>query len=323
MTERPSTYFPSSTHTSRSQQIADMGSINDFRMNQRMVVLRSIIHFLCKVQPNLAIKILLYLFLRPRRRPITYIDQLPEDAQPIKIFHKLTALRGYTWGRGKKSILLVHGWESHLGHMTPLILPLLHAGFRVVAFDGPGHGQSPLLHSDIIDFGEAVQEVIEQHGPFYGIIGNSFGATATGLMLNRYPDVQVKRFVMLSPMIHILQHIDIFDQLVQVPKEIMPLLQSNIESRIGMPIQDCNLLMAINWLAMPIYLVHDLDDQVIPVVGSQKLAEQGHHIEFLQTMGLGHRKVIHSPMVAKRIIEFLTDPNPSPAREEMTHFRFC
>ena len=47
----------------------------------------------------------------------------------------------YDWGSGP-TVLLVHGWGARGTHLGKLVPPLVAAGYRVVAFDAPGHGQS-------------------------------------------------------------------------------------------------------------------------------------------------------------------------------------
>ncbi|MEO1086922.1 MAG: alpha/beta hydrolase, partial [Acidobacteriota bacterium] len=41
-------------------------------------------------------------------------------------------------------VLLMHGWESRASRLaTPWVEPLLAAGYSVLSFDAPGHGESP------------------------------------------------------------------------------------------------------------------------------------------------------------------------------------
>ena len=47
----------------------------------------------------------------------------------------------YAWGNGP-TILCVHGWGGRATNFAAFIGPMVAAGFRVVAFDAPGHGQS-------------------------------------------------------------------------------------------------------------------------------------------------------------------------------------
>ena len=48
----------------------------------------------------------------------------------------------FAWGAGP-SVLLVHGWEGRGAQLGALVDPLVAAGYRVVALDGPAHGDSP------------------------------------------------------------------------------------------------------------------------------------------------------------------------------------
>ncbi|MEQ8674115.1 MAG: alpha/beta fold hydrolase [Aggregatilineales bacterium] len=281
------------------------GSLANFVLNRRMIALRSVIHALCRINPRLATELLLFLFLRPRRKPITYTRKLPAGARPITIYHNLCKLKGYEWGDGSKTILLVHGWESHLGHMLPVVKPLLDAGFKVMAFDAPGHGQSPQLYSNMVDFGDAVRDAVEQYAPIHAIIGNSFGGAATALSLKRNKSISVDRLILVSPMQHILQHIDIFDCLMDVPDEVMSRVLWKIAGRIGMPLGQCDVLEAVSDLSMPGLLIHDVEDEVIPVQSSRMIADVWQNSFYVETTGLGHRGAIRDKCVIDEIIHFL------------------
>lgn len=278
--------------------------LRDFKLNRRLQAVRSFIHFLCRVNPRIAIRVWTVLFLRPRRRPIAYLEQLPAGARPLTIVHNLQHLHGYEWGDGEKTVLLVHGWESHLGHMLPFVEPLLNAGYRVIAFDGPGHGQSPQLLTNMYDFGEAVRCAIEQHTPQM-VIAKSFGGGATALMLARQPNLSLERLVLVSPMAHIRQHIDIFDQLAAVPDEVMPHFLAEIERRVGTRLQNLDVIAAVHHLKLPMLLVHDCHDTVIEVNGSRTIAQIAPNATLMETVGLGHKGIVRNKQVTRRVVDFL------------------
>src|SRR5205085_10246750 len=50
-------------------------------------------------------------------------------------------LAAWRWGTGP-TILLVHGWEGRGAQLGALVEPLVDAGFSVLTFDGPAHGDS-------------------------------------------------------------------------------------------------------------------------------------------------------------------------------------
>ena len=45
-----------------------------------------------------------------------------------------------TWGSNGPAVLLMHGWGGARAQMTGFVDPLLFAGYRVVAYDQPAHG---------------------------------------------------------------------------------------------------------------------------------------------------------------------------------------
>jgi pimeloyl-ACP methyl ester carboxylesterase len=94
-----------------------------------------------------------------------------------------TQLYAETFGPDDGStIVLVHGWTEMLSYWTYVIQNLTSRGFRVVAYDLRGHGQSEQAAEhdyDIARFGEDLEAVIEScvpDGRAAVIAGHSLGA---------------------------------------------------------------------------------------------------------------------------------------------------
>src|SRR5690606_27190589 len=64
----------------------------------------------------------------------------------------------YRWGQGPVA-LLVHGWHGRASQYWEVIAHLRLAGYKVVAFDAPGHGHSTGTRSDLLEMTDAVQRV--------------------------------------------------------------------------------------------------------------------------------------------------------------------
>lgn len=299
-TVQPTTSLPTTASTH-----ADDHKLADFKLNQRQQFLRGMMHTVCHVHPAFGVRIGGFFFLRPRRKGGDYTAQLPQGAESLTLQHGNEALRAYAWGSGERTILLVHGWESHIGRMVPLVEPLLAAGFRVVALDGPGHGQSTGLLTNMWHYGEAVRDVIAQLPSLHGIVAHSFGGAATTLMFARYPHVRVPKLALLAPMHHIDQHLDIFIRLTGFPQHHIPRLQHYVAQRIGRPLAACDVLRAAQTLHFPALIVHDRDDTVIPFGTSDRLAQLWKGASFVETQMLGHRGVLQSAQVHSRVCEYL------------------
>ncbi len=76
-----------------------------------------------------------------------------------------------------KKILITHGWMSRAAYMIRLILALHQKGYDVYALDFPAHGDSNGLQLPWTDAVAVIKETINEHGPFYGVIGHSFGGS--------------------------------------------------------------------------------------------------------------------------------------------------
>jgi pimeloyl-ACP methyl ester carboxylesterase len=284
-------------------------SLGQFRLNRKQQALRDALHLLNRVSPAAAAHLAIFLFLRPRRKSVNYLEQLPEGAARIEIVHNLKKLVGYSWGTGDKTILLIHGWESHLGRMLPLVMPLVEAGFRVVALDSPGHGQSPQLLTNMYDVGEAVLSTIEQLGSVYAIVANSFGAAATMTMLTRHQEMQPEKVVLVSPMGHINQHIDIFNRIVGIDVRLGENMRRVLQSKLPLPLEKFDVAEAAANVRSAGMIIHDQHDLVIPLQSSRRIADTwggaDANVGFLTTAQLGHKNVLRKHVVHQAIVAFL------------------
>ncbi|WP_408528934.1 alpha/beta hydrolase [Paraburkholderia fungorum] len=78
-------------------------------------------------------------------------------------------------GEGKP-VLLCHGRESRASHLGAFIQPLIAAGFSVIAYDAPAHGDSPGGTASVVSFGRALISVANEIGPPEGLVSHSLGS---------------------------------------------------------------------------------------------------------------------------------------------------
>ncbi|CAM2815514.1 putative hydrolase [Legionella steigerwaltii] len=97
--------------------------------------------------------------------------------------------------KGKK-ILITHGWISRAAYMARLIRVLHQQGYEVYALDFPAHGEAKGLQLPWTDAVAILKDTINQYGPFYGVIGHSFGGSMLLNTLNvagQLPDWQLNQ----------------------------------------------------------------------------------------------------------------------------------
>ncbi len=76
-----------------------------------------------------------------------------------------------------KKILITHGWMSRAAYMVRLIRLLHKEGYEVYAIDFPAHGEAKGIQLPWTDAIAIIKETISQFGPFYGLVGHSFGGS--------------------------------------------------------------------------------------------------------------------------------------------------
>src|SRR6266542_5147557 len=75
-----------------------------------------------------------------------------------------------TWGESGPAILLMHGWGGARAQMTGFVDPLLAAGYRVVAYDQPAHGESDGKTTNLLEIAPTMDLIGEQEGSIHAII---------------------------------------------------------------------------------------------------------------------------------------------------------
>lgn len=61
--------------------------------------------------------------------------------------------------------------------MGRMVGPLVSAGFKVVAFDAPAHGESSGRTTDLVESASAIAAVAAHTGPLHAVLAHSFGAS--------------------------------------------------------------------------------------------------------------------------------------------------
>lgn len=99
------------------------------------------------------------------------IIDLPFDGQTIKL---------YEWANADsdKIVLLAHGWESRGTALRMYVEPLLAKGYKIVAFDALGHGDSGGKQNNLLINARTISAIYDYYQGIYAAIGHSFGCSS-------------------------------------------------------------------------------------------------------------------------------------------------
>ena len=266
------------------------------------------------IAPNTTIKILVKLLYTPRKRELkpshlecmgraeTFKFEVDEFRNPKK---KLK-LQCYTWGKGDKTVLLVHGWDARAIDFYKMIPVLVENGYKVIAFDGPGHGNSEGERSNLVDFKELMYKMIKKKiGVPYAIIGHSMGGGAATYLLMDY-DIAVKRLVTIAIQTISKRFFDRLFETMKVPVKMQRIFYKSMAEEFGEPIEKYNLIERKEPIkAEKILMVYDEDEDVVPYSDIRDFMAKRPEIKSLNMRGVGHYSIIKNKQVIEAIVQFL------------------
>jgi pimeloyl-ACP methyl ester carboxylesterase len=260
---------------------------------------------LCKLSPSVAAHLTYQLLSRPPRAPERPWQQsLREQAQTTRLAHSSGALVVHTWGDGP-TVLMVHGWGARATHMGKLVKPLVAAGFRVVSFDAPGHGDSSGRTTDLVQFASAIAAVAKFAGPVHTLIAHSFGV-AMALYARRDWGVEVQRQVLISSFDHCKWFTDAFAGYVGLEPAVMQQARQLMVDRYPGQL-DWEQLSVVEMLRRtpePTLILHDTDDLEIPFQHSLALLKAVPLAQFQSTSGCGHHRLLGDASVIECVVRF-------------------
>jgi pimeloyl-ACP methyl ester carboxylesterase len=181
--------------------------------------------------------------------------------------------------------------------------PLLTSGFRVVAFDAPGHGASDGHRSSIVHFARALRLLAEREGEPHAVIAHSLGAAATAYALTQ--GLRVKRAVFVSPTAGPWDWVDRFRELLGVPPQVMDAMRARSEAWLGESWDEFDVPKLARSQATPLLVVHDRDDAEVPWTDAAAIAGAWPGAKLLTTTGHGHRRILRDPAVVREAVSFV------------------
>lgn len=253
--------------------------------------------------PALAARVGVRLFYTPRRsQPSEWETQLQNSGVAFVASGTEIPLQATSWGNGP-IVLLVHGWEGRGTQLGRFVMPLVDAGFRVVTFDGPAHGQSPGRSTTLPEFATAIIALCRELGPLYGIVGHSFGAAATSIALQN--GISAEKAVLVSPPFSFASVVGRFASFLSIPEDVLRRMHVLMEKRHRCPPDTLSFDTIGPQMRTPALIFHDADDRYVPYHDGLAVARVWQGSTMITTNGLGHNRILSDGIVIERVVEFM------------------
>ena len=211
-----------------------------------------------------------------------------------------------TWGSHGPPVLLMHGWGGARAQMTGFVDPLLFAGYRVVAYDQPAHGESDGKMTNLLEISPTMDLIAQHEGSFHAVIAHSFGTLISSYALVERNFPPPARLVYFGAFNRLMDSLPRFQLLARLPDEVMEGLFAMIYENFGR-----ERLEAINNEALtpridiPALMFHDVGDNVTPVEDSRAIARVWKSARLIETEGLNHRGALQSKSIHEQVVQFL------------------
>ncbi|MDT0157938.1 alpha/beta hydrolase [Microbacterium sp. ARD32] len=226
----------------------------------------------------------------------------------------------YQWGRGTRTALIMHGWNSRAAQFATLVRELVSEGFRVVGFDAPANGDSTGRRTDVRDWVAAARILGDAQGPFDLIVGHSFGGFAALAAVR--DGVHAPRVVIISAAGTVQAFHDQFQRMLRLSPRTATAFEHAFYRRMRMDRADAEARYDSLRHPLPhdveLLIAHDaLDHRLDPRHSHDLHAAHDGHSRLVVTEGFGHNRTLRCDPVLDAVLEFVRAPRgaaSSPAR---------
>lgn len=275
----------------------------DARVPKSIVLIGRLLY---RISPFLAEKFARKLFITPIKHKIPKREFLMESESTqtkllVPTINKEIVV--YAYGNSNKKILLVHGWSGRGTQLVKIADAFLENGYSTLSFDAPAHGKSGTKTTLMLEFIESILEVEKAHGPFEFAVGHSLGGMS---ILNAIKKgLQVEKAVVIGSGNSVINIVNTFVEKIGLPNKVAVLMRKSFEKKYQFDMESFSAYEAAKEVRIPVLVIHDNNDEDIPVSEAHHLAENLSDKEVLITNNLGHRKILGDSNVIAKIVEFL------------------
>jgi predicted alpha/beta-fold hydrolase len=233
---------------------------------------------------------------------------LLQRAHSFNLEFNQNKIRVFEWGTGPV-ILLVHGWAGRALQLDSLISALLSKGYKVVAFDQKGHGESSSRFSSYPEIVRGTDLVSAHYGKaLYGIVGHSIGSNAMFKVSETF--AYKLKIAAISPTGDILNMLDDIRVKMGIYKKLLAHVVRLIEADSGLLLAELNKLDYKKIARHDVLLVHDKFDKINKVYASHEIHRNLHGSSLMQTEMLGHSRILGNQAVVDRVVAHFNAPQP-------------
>lgn len=225
------------------------------------------------------------------------ILQLGDETHPV-----------YSWGKGPL-VILMHGWSGSGTQFRYFIPALVAAGYQVITFDAPAHGQNQGKQAHLLEFTQTLLAIQQQVCEVNTVIAHSLGAMAATVAIQR--DLKVQQLVLMAPHLDVQKMFESYSELLN----LRPKLAKRFHHLIGQKMYDIldqqdpwtilNPPALLNDKTPTGMLVYDKEDEEVDAALFEEIEMTWKDCTALKTEGLGHNRILKDDAVIRSVLSYL------------------
>jgi pimeloyl-ACP methyl ester carboxylesterase len=210
----------------------------------------------------------------------------------------------FSWGNGKRKVLLTHGWASKALDFYELIIELQKIEeLEIIAFDAPGNGSSISEFSNLMLYADSVKSIALNYVRPDLLIGHSLGGMANVIALHELgitPDLLIS----IAPLIRLKENFEQSLDSVNIGTKDQDIFFANFTKEFPVSAGHFNLteLYQLN-PAINHFLAFDPADHISPYLFLKEFLDKYPAISSKSFEDVGHYKILKSADVIEDIVQ--------------------
>lgn len=209
----------------------------------------------------------------------------------------------FSWGNGKRKVLLTHGWASKALDFYELIIELQKIDdLEIIAFDAPGNGSSISEFSNLMLYADSVKSIALNYAQPDVLIGHSLGGMANVIALQEL-ELNPKLLISIAPLIRLKENFEQSLDSVNIGAKHQDIFFENFAQEFPVPVSHFNLTELYQLSPdLDHFLAFDPADHISPYLFLKEFLDKYPAINSKSFEDVGHYKILKSADVIENIV---------------------
>ena len=246
------------------------------------------------------------IFLRPMRsgRRVPREEAYLAGARRFALPTRHGDLAAWEWGDPAAPLVgFVHGWEGHGAQLGAFAGPLAEAGFRVVTFDLPGHGDSPGDEAHVPLVMRLLPEIEARIGRFHALVGHSMGAAGAAMATQH--GLAPRGLVLLAPPMSMRERVERVAARMQLDPVLREAFIAAAARRTGSTLEDIDMNRVAERAPCALLVFHDPEDPDTSFAEAERIVAAWRGARLVPCPGRGHYRILATPEIVRQAVEFI------------------